>query len=173
MSIFEFNANEVEPADNDFSPLPAGDYKVIITQTEDKVTSDNPRNKYLSITFDLADEGKYKGRKIFENLNLWRDGTRETDPKTVSIAQQNLSAICRAVGKMKIKDTQELCGKPILVTLKITPASGNYGAGNRITKYQSINGGNTPSAPSQEEPKKEKYPAPEPADIEDNSMPWT
>lgn len=170
MALFNFNANEVEPADNNFTPLPVGEYKVIITNTEQKNVENKPGNSYISFTFEVID-GKYKGRKLFENLNLWRNTPdKDKDQKTMNIAQQNLSAICRAVGKMKIKDTQELCNKPILATVKITPPSGNYGEGNRITKYTAINGGNT--LPQKQETKKEKYPTPEPEDIEENSMPW-
>lgn len=153
MALLSFDASSVEPADNDFTPLPVGDYKVVISASEIKETNSNPGNKYLKFTFDVID-GKYKGRKIFENLNLWRANNTDKDKTTIRIANQKLSGLCRAVGNMKITDSAQLHNKPLLVTLKITPASGDYGEGNAITAYKSINGGNTlPSndAPAQNE----------------------
>jgi hypothetical protein len=44
---------------------------------------------------------------------------------------------------MSISDTCELQHIPILVTLKINPASGGYGESNAVAKYASINGGST------------------------------
>jgi hypothetical protein len=142
MALLTFDAATVEPADNDFTPLPVGDYKVVVSSSEIKETNSNPGNKYIKFTFDVID-GKYKGRKVFENMNLWRAGNSDKDKTTMRIAQQNLSALCRAIGSMKISDTSELHNKPLCITLKITPASGNYGEGNGITKYRSINGGST------------------------------
>lgn len=165
MAILDFNAADVEPADNDFTPLPVGDYKMAVTNTEIKETKSNAQNKYLSVTLEVL-EGNYKGRLVFENLNLWRAGTSEKDRITVKIAQQKLSGICRAVGNLKIKDTSELHNKPIIATLKIRPASGDYGERNEVAKYRSINGGNTlpTSTPAQTE---EKPPAMKPP-----AMPW-
>jgi hypothetical protein len=152
MAILNFNAADVEPADNDFTPLPVGDYKMVVTESELKETKSNPNNKYLKFTFEVID-GKYKGRKVFENMNIVRAGNSDKDKTTMRIAQQNLSSLCRAVGKMSISDTCELQHIPILVTLKIRPASGDYGESNAVAKYASINGGSTlttqaPQAPA-------------------------
>lgn len=141
MAVFNFNANDVEPAD-DFSPVPVGDYKAAITESEFKETVNNPNNKYLSLKMQIL-EGEYKNRVLFDNLNLIRTGNSENDQKTVRIAQQRLSSICRAVGKMNVKDTSELHNKPMLISVGIRPATANYGESNTIKSYKAINGGNT------------------------------
>ena len=148
MSQFIFNAAEVEPSD-DFEILPVGDYKAVITESVFKETKDNAQNKYLSLKLQII-EGKQKNRLLFDNLNLIRAGNGEKDQTTIRIAQQRLSAICRAVGKMQIKDSSELHNKPIMINVGIQAASGKYGESNTIKSYKAINGGN--SLP--EEPKK-------------------
>ena len=141
MAQFIFNANDVEPAD-DFELIPVGDYKAMITESQFKDTTANPANKYLSIKLQIID-GKYKNRLLFDNLNLIRSGNSEKDQTTVRIAQQRLSSICRAVGKMNIKDSGELHNKPLCITVGIQAATGKYGESNTIKAYKSINGGNT------------------------------
>ena len=123
---------------------------MIVTGSELKETRNNPDNKYLACAFEVID-GKYKGRKVFENMNIVRAGNSDKDKTTMRIAQQNLSSLCRAVGKMSISDTCELQHIPLLVTLKIKPASGDYGESNAVAKYASINGGSSlsTSAPKQ------------------------
>lgn len=164
MVIVNFNANDVEPADSEFLPLPVGEYKMVVTGSEIKETKDNVNNKYLKLTFEIL-EGKYKGRKVFENMNLWREGTSERDEITIRIAQQNLASLCRAIGIGNLADTAELHGKPLLVALKITPASAYYGESNAVRGYKSINGGNTLPIP-RAAPPSQSNPEQSPA------MPW-
>lgn len=138
MAILNFNADDVEPLD--FSPLPVGDYKMAVTASTINETKSNPDNKYLKLTFEVI-EGKYKGRKVFENLNLWRAGNSERDEITVRIAQQNLSSLCRALGITKLGDSSALHGKPVIVSLKINPATEYYGESNSVRAYKPLNGG--------------------------------
>ena len=161
MAQFIFNAQDVEPSD-DFEILPVGDYKAVITESEFKETNSNPQNKYLSLTLQII-EGKQKNRLLFDNLNLIRAGNGEKDQTTIRIAQQRLSAICRAVGKMQLKDSSELHNKPILISVGIQAASGKYGESNTIKSYKAINGGN--SLPAEE-------PAPQQTAEQGGAMPW-
>ena len=147
MVVVNFNANDVDPADSEYSVLPVGEYKMAVSASEIRETKDNPDNKYLKLTFEVLD-GKYKGRKIFENMNLWREGSSEKDEITVRIAEQNLSSLCRAVGVGVLKDTLEIHNKPLLVAVKISPASAYYGESNSVRGYKSINGGGTLPIPS-------------------------
>ena len=125
-----FNAESIEPT-QDFTLLPAGDYKVIVKSTERKETKAGT-GAYLKLEIEVI-EGPNKGGLIFENLNLWNPN--ET---AVKIAQQSLSSLCRAAGNMTPGDSSELCGIPICATVKINKGSGDYGPSNGIRSYKPL-----------------------------------
>jgi hypothetical protein len=106
-----FNAETVQPNEG-FNPLPAGDYPVVITESELKTTKAGT-GKYLSLKLQVLD-GKYQNRILFDNLNI-------QNPSEVAqqIGQGTLSAICRAVGVMTPQDSSELHNKPLMATVKI------------------------------------------------------
>lgn len=105
-----FNANNVDPM-ADFSPIPAGKYVAVITNTEMKPTKSG-NGSYLEITFQVI-EGEFKNRLLWARLNL--DNPSEM---AVKIARSELSAICRAVGVLEPKDSCELHNLPLVVTVK-------------------------------------------------------
>ena len=130
MALIDFNAEEVEPQ-SDFSPLPVGNYTVVITQSEMKPTKTG-NGQYLQLVLQVV-EGEYKNRLIFDRLNI-------QNPNSVAqqIAQKALSSICRAVGVMHPKDSEELHDKPFSVKIGIRPASGEYGESNIVKGYSSL-----------------------------------
>jgi len=130
MALIDFNAEEVEPQ-SDFSPLPVGNYTVVITQSEMKPTKTG-NGQYLQLTLQVV-EGEFKNRLIFDRLNI-------QNPNSVAqqIAQKALSSICRAVGVMHPKDSEELHDKPFSVKIGIRPASGEYGESNIVRGYSSL-----------------------------------
>lgn len=156
MVKIDFNADEYEPMGS-FDPIPAGKYLVVISGSEIKDTSTG-KGKYLQLVYDVVD-GEFSGRKLFDRLNLVNEN--ETAQK---IAQQALSAICRAVGVMHPKDTGELHDKPFVVKVIIRPATEQYQASNQIKGYESKDG--TPLSE-----KKAAAPATKGAD-EKKKKPW-
>ena len=54
------------------------------------------------------------------------------NPLTVEIAQRTLSAICHAVGKLKVSDSPELHLIPMWVQVRVRPPKGEYDASNVI-----------------------------------------
>jgi len=130
MALIDFNAEAIEPQ-SDFSPLPVGNYTVVITQSEMKPTKSG-NGQYLQLTLQVV-EGEYKNRLIFDRLNI-------QNPNSVAqqIAQKALSSICRAVGVMHPKDSEELHDKPFSVKIGIRPASGEYGESNIVRGYSSL-----------------------------------
>ena len=94
----KLNIEQVEVADipemNDFSPLPAGDYVVMVTESELKPTSKKDGNM-LVLKLEVQ-EGQYQGRTLFTRLNI-----DNPNPKTVEIAFKELGSICRAIGLAK------------------------------------------------------------------------
>lgn len=136
MPALNFDANKYEPTGS-FEPVPIGDYPVIISASEMKETKPKPGKipgQYLQLTYDVI-EGEFKGRKFFDRLNLVNENQTAQE-----IAQRALSAICRAVGVMHPKDSSELHNKPLVVTVGIRAASGEYGASNEIRGYKTIDG---------------------------------
>ena len=140
-----------------FDPIPANWYNLSVTKSEILETS-KKTGKYIKLEFTVID-GQYKGRKIWENLNIINQ-----NPIAVEIAQKALATLCRAVGKKAIADTQELHGIPLQGKVKIIPAKDDWPAKNGMVTYKPIEGEvsvpdfvkKTPDkmAPPEPEPKK-------------------
>ena len=149
---FDFNAENIEPS-TPYEALPKGKYTAIATASEMKPTK-NGLGEYLQITFEVV-EGEHKGRKVFERLNI-KNANRQAE----DIAQRQLSALCRAVGVMRPRDSEELHDKEVGIELVIEEGDGKYSAQNRIKSYFQV--GSTPTqapAPRAATP----APAPQPA----------
>lgn len=102
-----YQPGSIEPTA--FDDLPAGDYPVIISDSEMKDTK-NFDGQYLNLTLTIVD-GQYKGRKLFNRLNLInRNAT------AVTIAKQQIESICRAVHFTEpLRDSSQLHHKPFVV----------------------------------------------------------
>jgi len=123
-----FDSGQHEDMNTGFDPIPAGDYIAMVVESEIKTTS-KKNGKYIKLKFRI-EEGEFKGRFIWTNLNIINP-----NPVAVEIAQKELATLCRAVGKAVIQDTQELHGIPIRMKVKIKPAQGDYPAGNEPCGY--------------------------------------
>ena len=141
MDLNGFNALEVEPSTT-FQPLPADWYKCVITETEERVTSKGD-GSFLLLSIEVID-GDYSGRKVFDRLNL-----KNPNSTAVEIAQRSLSSICRAIDVNSPKDSAELCDKPLMVKMAVTPANNGYEASNNAKGYEAVSGGvSAQAAPS-------------------------
>lgn len=130
-----YQTGSVDP--NSFDDLPAGDYPVIIIDSEMKDTKDFS-GKYLQFSYDIT-EGEHKGRKLFDRLNLInRNETART------IAKQSLESICRATGFVgQLKDSSQLHRKLMVIRLsyKETDRKGlpiAEGQRNTIVSYKPV-----------------------------------
>ena len=140
MDLSGFNAENVEPnAPRD--PIPAGWYKAVIEATEEKPTKAQT-GSYLQLTIQVI-EGDHAGRKITDRLNL-----NNPNATAVEIAQRTLSSICRAVGVMTPRDSADLMDKPMMVKVKVKPASGDYSASNEVDDYAAPDKASAPAAAS-------------------------
>ena len=139
LSGYNFNAEEVEPSSS-FDPIPAGWYQAIISNSEMKATRDG-YGEYLSLTLQII-EGQYENRLVFARLNL-----KNANDKAVDIARKDLAAICRAVGVMSPQASEELHDIPLMIKVKVRPASGDYEASNDIGGYKAVEGANLTPAP--------------------------
>ena len=138
LSSYNFNAEEVEPSS--FDPIPAGWYKAIISASEMKPTRDG-YGEYLSLTLQVID-GQYANRLVFARLNL-----KNANDKAVDIARKDLAAICRAVGVMSPKSSEELHDIPLMIKVKVRPAQGEYDASNDVCGYKADEGTDLTPAP--------------------------
>jgi hypothetical protein len=98
---------------------------------------------------------------VFDRLNIMNENI-----KAQEIAQRGLSAICRAVGILHPKDTDELKGIPFIVKLGIRKGDGKFGPTNDVKEYKRIDGiklsevtdAATPAGTAKVEPTKSKRP---------------
>jgi hypothetical protein len=127
MATLNFNANEVEP-NVAFDPVPAGKYIAVIIDSELKPTKSG-NGSYLELTFEIT-EGEYKGRKVWERLNI-----DNPNQKTVEIARGNLSAICRAVNVMQPQDSVDLQNLPLEINVKCKKRDDSDEISNEIKGY--------------------------------------
>lgn len=141
-SFLDFDATQVDPT-NTFDPVPAGDYEVMITDSEEKNTA-NGNGKYLQLTVQIQ-SGEFTGRTLFDRLNL--DNPNRT---AVEIAQRQLSQICHAIGELRLTDSRQLHEKPLLAKVKVRPARGEFEASNLIAGYKPL--ANMASTPIKSQP---------------------
>lgn len=155
----KLNIEQVEVADipemNDFSPLPAGDYTVMVTESELKETSKKDGNM-LVLKLEVQD-GQYQGRTLFTRLNI-----DNPNAKTVEIAFKELGSICRAIGLAKTPADSELLHNKRMIAVVEVEAARDYDKvdpetgvstrvtgkpQNRIKKYLPLGGASSAQAP--------------------------
>jgi Protein of unknown function (DUF669) len=108
-----FDASGVEP-NAPLEALPPGDYKVQILQSEMRVTKAGT-GQMLWLDMEVL-EGPDQGRHVYDQLNLINP-----NPTAEEIAQRTLSAICHAVGKLQVSDSEELHFLPMVVKVAVQP----------------------------------------------------
>lgn len=133
-----FDANAVEPSKG-FGLIPRGDYDAVIVDS-DKKTTQAGDGSYLEFQFQFL-SGEYQNRRLFHKLNLWNKSA-----EAVQISKGELSAICRAVGIMTPKDSNELHNKPLKISVAIKKNKKSGEDENRIVGFKARNAG--PSGPA-------------------------
>lgn len=134
-----FDASNIEPT-TEFDPLPAGKYVAEVTASEMRSNSKGT-GEYLWLEFTVLD-GPFATRKVWAQLNLINPSQQ-----AVEIAQRELSALCRAVGKLRVQDSIELHGIPLEINVKIKNDA-EYGVSNMIRGYAEIGGEKSAATPS-------------------------
>jgi len=125
-----FDATGIEPT-TDFEVIPAGRYTAEITNSEMRPNS-KQTGEYLWLEFTVLD-GPFGGRKLWAQLNL-----DNPSQQAVEIAQRELSAICHAVGKLRVQDSIELHGIPMEIGVKIKNDA-EYGPQNILRSFKELN----------------------------------
>lgn len=145
---YQADANNVA---GDYTPVPPGDYVVQI-ETSDIKDAKTPGNRFIELEMVIL-EGPEAGRKLTDRLNLWN-----SNQKAVEIAQRSMNALCVAVGKLAVADTNELHGIPMIAVVKVDPAKPYFKDGveqpgspsNSIRTYKPKSAGASAPAPQQQ-----------------------
>lgn len=137
-----FDASQVEPK-GDYRPVPPGEYKVQITSSEFCQTS-NGNGHQLKLEMEII-EGDQAGRRLYDRLNL-----DNPNAQAVEIAQRTLSAICHAVGKLSVQDSEELHMLPMIAVVIVKPErtgkdGRTYGTSNEVQTYKALGSGQAAS----------------------------
>ena len=111
MAQINFDASGVEPA-VPMELLPPGKYRVQIVQSEMQATKQGD-GQLLWLELDILD-GPHRGRKLWDRLNLVN-----RSQQTVEIAQRQLSAICHAVDRIHVSDSEQLHFRPMTITVTV------------------------------------------------------
>lgn len=132
MAFLGFNVDEA-PDTQDFGVIPAGDYTAMITGSE-LVSNKAGTGSFLKLELTLAD-GKFAGRKLFENLNL-----DNPSAQAVEIARGTLKKIAIACGKVSglVNESEELHDIPMIVNVGIEKRKDTGEDSNRIKGYRSL-----------------------------------
>lgn len=134
MSFLNFDANAVEP--NRFSLLPAGKYKAMITQSE-VVDTKAGNGQRLKLTWRII-EGEFANKIVFDNINVGH-----VNQEVQAIGQSILSSLCHAAGVLRLKDSEELHGIPVYITVVVNPPKDGYPEDNKVKRYESVGNSNT------------------------------
>lgn len=131
--ILNFDASKIE-VNESYDVIPDNTVvNAVIASSEWKETKDKTGG-YLALKYEIID-GNYKGRLIFENINL-----QNSNDKAVKIAQETLAKICNAIGKVTVQNSEELHNIPMSLKLGVNPAQNGYEASNKIKSYSKISG---------------------------------
>jgi hypothetical protein len=132
-----FNVSDLPKSSNDFSPLPAGWYTATISGAEIKETKAGT-GEYISVKYSITGP-THEGRVIYGNLNI-----KNPNPKAEEIGRQQLGELMRAIGLVRVDDTDQLIGGNLLIKLDVK-SSDQYGDSNEVKGYKAVAGGSMPT----------------------------
>jgi hypothetical protein len=114
--LMGFDAAKVEP-NEPASAVPKGEYQVIIVESESKPTAKGDGH-LLNMVLQVV-EGPFKGKKLYDRLNLWNKSEKAT-----KIAQGTLSAICRAVNVLTPRNSDDLHNRTLTAVVDVSEYQG-------------------------------------------------
>lgn len=122
-----FDPSTVEPS-APMGVIPAGKHPVQIEGADVKPTKAGD-GEYAEIVFVVLD-GVAKNRKHWERYNI-----SNPSGEAERIARENFAALCIAANSPRIKDTDELVGRTLVIDLGITKRKDTGEEQNRIRGY--------------------------------------
>ena len=148
MAGFVFNSDEVN---DEVLLIPKG--TKVKAMVVDSDIQERDWGVRMPVTLEVID-GEHEGMRIYDGLNL-----QHHNPKVQAIGQKQLKRLCMAVGVPRFKNTDELHGKPFMLTVGVQEAQGGYDSKNQIGKMESCEPPpGFAGEPVAQEPGKEKAP---------------
>ncbi len=131
--------------------IPAGDYDLVVTKCDLKVTSAGAYQQVYLESKVL--NGEFQNRTVFGhyNFSFLKGEPNDNQKKAVAIGRSQFAAICEAVKVPKPGSTEEIVGKTFRAKLKVKK-SDEFGDQNQIAKAMPRDP-NAPAAPSGEKGK--------------------
>jgi Protein of unknown function (DUF669) len=112
-----------------FAPVPAGKYLAHIVKSSRKDGDD-----YVELIIEIV-AGEHRGRRLVDRLHIHHSNAQSKDR-----ALRQLSAICHAVGIMKVGDSEVLHHRPMTVHVGVRPASLDKAAGDARDESNYVKG---------------------------------
>jgi len=149
MSFFSNNKIIADPskAAKTYTPLPEGDYDLLIEKAEEKNSKNN--DPMLSLKFKV-DSGEYAGRFLFETVML-----DHSNPVVVEMGQRKLHGIMLLTGVTAPKDASDFVGKTLTAKVKVVKDKGTGEMRNEVS-FGLKAGTETAPAPKKDEKKPER-----------------
>lgn len=160
MATLNFSTDGIDPL-QPLDVIPRGRYEAMIVSSEQKATKAGT-GSYLQLDFQII-AGEQNGRHVWSRLNL--ENPSET---AVRIAQQELAAICMALGLTGVGESEELHDKPLLIDVIVEKTKDGNDA-NRVKAYMATGG----SAPSTTTPAPKPTAAPAKPAATGKAPPWS
>lgn len=107
--------NPEAEAQQDFAPIPSGEYSAQIVESDMKPTKNND-GQYLELTYAVMD-GEFKGRKVWVRLNL-----DNPNAQAVEIANRQFKSIQESAGVLNPTQSEQLHYKPHTIRVELIPA---------------------------------------------------
>lgn len=135
---FRASAIQIEERSNNYGPMPAGQYEMMIVKSDTKPTKAGTGH-YLECEMHVI-SGEHSGRRHWERFNL-----DNPNAQAVKIAQESLAKLCSAVGVDEVNDSDELHDTPFIAEIGIDKKDSTR---NVIWGYQPAVGGSPAPSPA-------------------------
>jgi hypothetical protein len=132
MASIDFSIDDLPVSSNNFEPIPDGWYDATIVESSMKDTKAGT-GEYIAVRYKI-DGPSHQGRALFGNLNV-----KNPNPKAEEIGRQQLGEIMRAIGLVKVTNTDQLIGGQLSIKIVIKRDQ-QYGDGNDIKGFKAIAG---------------------------------
>lgn len=130
LNNFDINERADEGAVTEFTPIPAGMYKVVCEAAEETTTKSTGTE---AMSFEWrVDNGEHKGRKLWDQLNVDHPNTSYSGREA-----NRFRDICKSTGTVKPNSLGDFPGSECVAEVIVEPASecGTYKAKNKIKAY--------------------------------------
>ncbi len=107
--MFDYEA--IDPSEVNDDTIPAGTYRAVVTRAVEKPLRGDKQGAYLELRLDILDQ-EDEMNPLWERLYL-----DHPNPKAVKMAKRKLAEIMTAIGKPRIKGSDDLLEVPMMINV--------------------------------------------------------